>query len=178
MLDVITVVSETTPKGYIGQCRTSIKRAASLCPFPVNVIETPGVPGNIGLAMHGGLAHGDAPYVVWVDDDDFVLPNAFLCLMRHFAGGPTGPTAIFAREVALLNNGRLRAQYRRHHLTAFRRDVLERMPMHEYTTYTSMDMRNYCEGLGGTVDELSWVYVYRIWPSPGRALRWGERNGR
>ncbi len=163
MLDVITVVSDSTPRGYVQECRHSVRRAAELAGYAVNIIETPGVPGNIGLAMQGGLPLGSAPWVCWVDDDDFVLPNAFRCLARHLTLKRT--VAVFAREIAALANGRLVPHAHRHHLTAFRRTLLEDMPMGDYATRTSMHMRQFAEAAGETIDELSWVYVYRIWRS-------------
>lgn len=169
MLDVVTVVSDTTNKNYIQECRMSIRRAKQMCSFDVNVIESPGIIGNIGQAMQRGMQQGTAPYVVWVDDDDFVLPNAFSCLEKHFE---KKPSAIFAREVMLLANGRHRPRLNRHHLTAFRRDVVESMPMEEYATHTSMDMRLYIEqNHQDYVDELSWVYVHRKYDSEGFKLR-------
>lgn len=171
MLDVIVTKSENTSRSYIGECLSSVRRAMSMCSFPVNLIETPGIPGNIGLAMQGGLAHGNNPFVAWVDDDDFVLPNAFICLEKHFE---KKPTAIFAREIQLLANGRLRPRNVRHHLTAFSREILEDMPMEKYATHTSLDMRNYVlehSSEDQLIDELSWVYVWRIYRSPGSILR-------
>lgn len=175
MLDVITVVSESTPKSFVNECRASLHRAVEFAGYSVRLIETPGVPGNIGKAMQGGLELSRAPYVAWVDDDDFVLPNAFACLQRHFA---TAPAAIFAREIGLLASGRLVPHGKRHHLTAFRRDVLDAMPMHEYATHTSTDMREFAEAAGPCEDEWSWVYVYRMRRSPGEQLRAGVSNGR
>lgn len=168
MLDVITIVSDTTPKRWVAECRATVRRAAQLANFPVSSLESPGVPGNIGEAMARSLRLSRAPYVAWVDDDDFVLPNAFSCLERHFGDEPA---VIFARELMLLQNGRLVPQFERHHLSVWRRDVLESMPLPTFATHTSQDMRQHVAERSDVVDELSWVYVWRVWRSPGMALR-------
>jgi len=166
MLDVITIISETTPKGFVEEARRSVRAASELCTVPLNIVETPGVPGHIGQAMRNGLAQCRGDYVAWVDDDDFVLPNAFSCLERHFA---VRPSAICAREIRLLANGMLRPQRMRHHLTAFRRDVLDAAPLESFAAFPNVQLQKIVSD--SAVDELSWVYVYRLRMSAGLALR-------
>jgi hypothetical protein len=166
-LDVLIMVSQTTPRGFVNEARRSARIAADLCPYPVNIIETPGVPGHIGKAMLGGLAKSTAGYIAFVDDDDFVLPNAFACLERHFA---LAPAAICAREIKLLANGRVIPTNRRHHLTAFHAEVARELPL-ELPTGSMLKGVVRAAELGTVIDELSWVYVYRIWRSAGLRLR-------
>lgn len=172
MLDVLITVSETTPHNFVNECRRSVRVAADLASYQVNVIEVPGVPGHIGQAMLNGLARSTAPYVAWVDDDDFVLPNAFSCLEHHF---DARPSAICAREIRLLANGRLIPTEGRHHLSAWSRDVLDASDL------ASCPARPYApvfkEAMRGTItDELSWVYVYRIRLSAALQLRAQHRD--
>lgn len=171
MLDVITIVSDTTPRQFVTECRASIQRAIAQCPYPVNAIETPGVPGHIGQAMAAGIAASSAEYIAFVDDDDFVLPNAFACLERHF---DRKPTAICAREIAWLANGRIVPSDRRHHLTAFRRDIVEAAALEANPATPNVDL--HAAAAAQVVDELSWVYVHRIYRSAGMKLR-GARRG-
>jgi hypothetical protein len=166
VLDVLITVSESTPRNFVTECRRSVRVAADLAQYPVNVIEVPGVPGHIGQAMLGGLAKSTAEYVAWVDDDDFVLPNAFTCLERHFAAKPA---AVCAREIRLLANGRLVPMHHRHHLVAFRRDVVDSVPLREFKAFTNLAL--YRAAGTSVIDELSWVYIYRLRRSGGMALR-------
>jgi hypothetical protein len=166
VLDVLITVSESTPRHFVSECRRSVRVAAEFAQYPVNVIEVPGVPGHIGQAMLGGLAKSTAPYIAWIDDDDFVLPNAFTCLERHFTATPS---AICAREIQLLANGSLRPVNRRHHLTAFRRDVVDTVDLANFPGHGNVALHNAARS--GAVDELSWVYVWRRRRSPGMAVR-------
>jgi hypothetical protein len=164
-LDVLITISESTPRHYVEECRRSVSVAASQAGYPVNVIEVPGVPGHIGQAMANGFARTMAPYVTWVDDDDFVLPPAFACLQRHF---DRRPQAIVTRELHWHDNGtRMTPFPGRHHLTVFRRDAVREEWFSE-----PVDIRRHVlvEGLD-VIDELSWVYVYRIHDSAARRLR-------
>lgn len=156
MLDVVITVSDTTPKQYVRECIRSVDRAAKAANFPINIIETPGVPGHIGQAMRAGIVKGSNKFVAFVDDDDFVFPNAFTCLEKHFNAQPT---AICAREIQLLANGRLLPTEGRHHLSAWRRDVIESVPL--VNTPARPYKLVYEKAWDGIVDELSWVYVYR-----------------
>lgn len=166
MLSVITTISADTPAAWLSQCRASIKVAAATAGFPVEVVEVPGVPGNIGQARADGLAKSTQPWVCWVDDDDLVLPHAFSCLGGHFAANPT---AVCAREMQLLANGILRPSQGRHHLTAYRRDVAAGVPLPEYRALP--DRALLIAATPGAVDEMSWVYIYRMHRSGASALR-------
>lgn len=166
MLDVLTIVSSSTPPAYVSACRSSVKRAAAAAGYPVTIIEVPGVPGHIGRAMKRSLERSTAPYVAWVDDDDLVLPNAFAVLERHYTGKPT---AIRAREVRVYPNGTIRLHEQPHHLTAFARDVVNTVPLEQFEAYSNVPLQR--AAAAGAVDELSWVYLYRIYKSAGFALR-------
>lgn len=166
MLDILITVSKSTPRNFVTECRRSVHVAADLAQYPVNVIEAPGVPGHIGQAMLAGLAKSTAEYVAWVDDDDFVLPNAFTCLERHFAAKPA---AICAREIQLLANGRLLPRSTRHHLTAFRQDIARAVDLNAFPALPNVALSQ--AALANVVDEFSWVYVHRIRRSDAQLLR-------
>lgn len=175
MLDVLVTVSDSTPPDYLEECRRSLAVAAKLVDYPVRVLEVPGVPGHIGEAMWCGFAETTAPFVTWVDDDDFVLPAAFTCLKKHWA---KAPEIICTRELHLSENG-VRPYQERHHMMVFRRDVLEKNAATWFAPASGINRCTLSKQCTDVVDELSWVYVYRIWNSPGRKLRIEERpNGR
>jgi hypothetical protein len=173
LLDVLITVSETTPKEFVEQCRASVHVAALAADFPIRVIETPGVPGHIGQAMARGFEQTSAPYVAWVDDDDFVLPPAFACLAKHFAAQPQ---AIYTRELHWWNSDQITPYHQRHHLAAFRRDVID--PAVWFAKRAGIRRGVFLGNELQAVDEPSWVYVYRIRESAGRALRWEESRVR
>lgn len=166
MLDVIITISQDTPPEWVQQACDSVGAAAQEAGFPVNRVLESGVPGHIGRAMRAGLLRGSQPYVTWVDDDDYVLPMAFACLAKHLE---TGAPAICAREVQLLNNGREVQCTQRHHLTAWRRDFLERQPLLEHPAYPLVPLFRAVKDTA--IDEYSWVYMRRIRRSGGMRLR-------
>lgn len=168
-LDVVTVVSDTTPKSYVAQCRASVRRAVAACPYPVNVIETPGVPGHIGEAYRGGYELGQWPWVTWVDDDDFVLPNAFSCLSEAIEQPDTD--AIFAREILLGARGQMVPIDRRHHLAVYRRDALASFDWDAHPARLSVAMQSAVVAPDRCRDVLAWVYFYRQRLSGGMRLR-------
>ena len=168
MLDVITIISETTPRAFVRQSLDSVRVAANLASFDVSCIRAPGVPGHIGQALREGLNRSSAPWVCFVDDDDFVLPNAFECLAGAFA---SEPAAICARELHLFANGYLTPARRRHHLTVYRADVAQRLPLQRMPNFTPFIGHAQAAARGLIVDVLNWVYVYRRRLSAGLQVR-------
>ncbi len=168
MLDVIVTISKDTPPDYVNTCLAPVRNATLLADYPINIFEEPGVPGNIGAAMANGFARTTSKYVMWVDDDDFLLPNAFTAfaddLNHNFA-------ALFAREVMILANGRLVPRDMRHHPAVFRRDVIERVNLATYRAVPNMKLHDIADSVGNTVDIMQWVYMHRIRKSGGSALR-------
>lgn len=165
MLDVIVTVSDSTPRPYVRECLATVKVAASIAGYPVQVHQVPGYPGHIGKAMANALVQCSNPWVAWVDDDDFVLPNAFSCLRRHMDGNWD---AIAAREIQLLANGTWAPQNRRHHLTAFRRSAILCVDLSLYPSFPNVALHN---ATPNAAQEESWVYVYRRRRSPASYLR-------
>lgn len=168
MLDVILTVSDKTSTKWVNQARRSIQTAIAASSYPVNLIESPAVPGHIGQALINGFGLSTAPYVTWVDDDDFVLPDAFECLKKHF---DAKPSAIFAREIRLWANNDLELFQGRHHLTAWQREtIVAALP--GFADLPGAPYRALFAAAGDCgVDEMSWVYVHRKYRSQGMGLR-------
>ncbi len=120
MLDVHILVSHDTRREWVAQCLDSVHEAADRAGYPVSICMVPGVPGHIGKARAVGYSLGLHPYVTFVDDDDYVLPEAFAQMADALR---TGAAAICTPELTL-QNGQLRPGHTRHHLIAYRRDVL------------------------------------------------------
>ncbi len=173
MLDVLTIVRPDTPADWLQRCRDSIAGAAAVAGYPVQIIEAHSVPGHIGQAQITALQFTSMPYTVFVDDDDYVLPRAFACLAPHFAGNPR---AICAREIQLGARGQQVPQSRRHHLTAWRRAVLQAwLPdigaCVAGLTSTANAQKLFREAAADVVDVPEHVYVWRRYRSGGTALR-------
>jgi hypothetical protein len=77
--------------------------------------------------------------------------------------------------VRLLANGRLIPQHARHHFTVFHRDVVAQVPLTDLPSRTNLALLNALQGQP-VVDELSWVYFYRLRRSEGMKLRGRPRN--
>lgn len=120
MLDVHVLVSKDTPKDWSKSCLSSLRLAARRAPFAVSIHEIAGVPGHIGKGRAKGYAMGFYPWVTCVDDDDLVLPDAFLNLASHLE---TEKSAISVQEVEI-RQGVFRQGGKRHHLNLYRREVL------------------------------------------------------
>ena len=119
-LDLHVLVRKDTPKDWLRQCFTSIHDAVANAPFPVHVHRLPAVPGHIGRARAAGYAQGTAPYVTYVDDDDYLLPDAFTKIASALA---EQPDVVFPHE-QVLQNGKFCTGHVRHHLPIYRRDLI------------------------------------------------------
>jgi hypothetical protein len=118
MLDVHVLVSRDTPQPWVSQCISSVRVAARLAPFPVDVHIVQGSPGHIGCGRTVGYALGSHPRVTCVDDDDIVLPEAFCAMAGALAGWHR---AISVRELEMRNDA-FRVGGNRHHLSVYRRE--------------------------------------------------------
>jgi hypothetical protein len=166
MLDVLITISQDTPVEWVDQAIVSVNIAAEQADYPVQLFLIPGVPGHIGKAMQAGAAYGHAPYIAWVDDDDFVEPHAFSVLASSFA---RNPKRIVAREKHLLTNGHTVPVNLRHHLSAFRRDVVTSVDLSLYPALPNVAL--YKAADDHVEDILAWVYTRRIRRSGGHYLR-------
>ncbi len=169
MLDIITLVSQSTPAHYVTQCILSIQLAANLAGYAVNQIQSPGVAGHIGHAIMQALACCRGKYVAFVDDDDFVLPNAFECLAPHFA---SNPAAICARELQqVVETGLLIPNHERHHLSAYSRAVIDSIQFEQLPAFIPPALQTAALSRGNIIDVMQWVYVYRRRHSAGYDIR-------
>lgn len=166
MLDVLVTVSLDTPRLFIATCLESVKRAAEFAPFKVNTIIVPGVPGHIGRAMMNGLARSTGQYVCWVDDDDYVLPNAFDAIADALA---ERPVAVCAREVEMYANGTFKPCENRHHLTAYRADWVNQHDLLPFRATPNVALLTRLPT--DAIDVPAWVYIRRNRVSGGMKLR-------
>jgi hypothetical protein len=120
MLDCHIIVSDDTPKDWVMQCLDSVYEAADRASFPVVVHTVNGVSGHIGRARAAAYSLGSQPYVTCVDDDDYVLPHAFSQMSDALH---SGVSAVCTPEQTL-QNVHLSPGAPRHHLIAYRRELL------------------------------------------------------
>lgn len=105
------------------RCITSVMRAADASPYPVFVHVVPGIAGHLGNARARGFSQGNQPFVTFVDDDDFIDPQAFAVALDFIA--TTGAQGVTTGETIISRNGVARQAWgRRHHLAIYRRDRL------------------------------------------------------
>lgn len=170
MLDCHIIVSADTPRAWVMQCLDSVESAIDRAPFPVTLYVVPGVPGHIGRARAAGYAQGTGDYVTCIDDDDYLLPDAFGALAASLA---ERPDAIFPAELTL-QNGQLRPGAQRHHLAVYRRELL--IDHAGWPCCGDVAQRMAAER-GHVIDLASAVYVHRLYPtSKARTLRRAHPN--
>jgi hypothetical protein len=128
-LDVHLLIMDSTPDDWVQQCIGSVELAISQAGFPVAFHQLRATGASIGIDRAIGFAQGSAPYVANVDDDDFILPNAFALMREPMLAGADG---IFPKESVLLYqyvNGhvvydRTMEGRQRHSMKTFKRDHL------------------------------------------------------
>lgn len=166
MIDVHIIVSHDTRPEWLAQCLGSVRIAADLADFPVVIHQVPGVPGHIGKARASGYSLGSHPYVTCVDDDDYVLPNVFTQMESAIH---RGVSAVCTPEWIDRNGWDRREKGRaRHHLIAYRRDVLI-----DHTQWVCCgDIAQISVIPDDAIDLQERTYVHRIYPdSRARVLR-------
>lgn len=169
-LDVHVLTMANTRAAWSAQRRISMAQAAAEAGYEVNIREIPGVLGHIGAGRAAGYAMGEAPYVTYVDDDDYVTEDAFAALLP---GMLAGADAVCPGEF-LDRNGQLSPALHRHHLIAYRREIAEQFPMRDWAACGDIALQASLEG--DVVDIPHCVYVHRVYMSPGRKLRWASRE--
>lgn len=120
MLDVHILTLPNTRRDWQEQCIASANQAAARASYPVHIHVVQGIPGNLGASRKKGYAAGNSPWKCYIDDDDYVLPEAFELLGPHLE---KGAAVIFPKE-RLLQNGRFHSvMYQGHHLWPIRSDL-------------------------------------------------------
>ena len=164
MLDCHIIVSPSTPPAWLQQCLDSVHEAADRAGFPVAVHLADYVAGHVGQARAAGYALGDQPYVTYVDDDDYVMPEAFATMATLFE---QLPDAVFMAE-SQLQNGRMRDGPQRHHLCIYRRDQI--IDHTQWVVCGDLAQMSAVDG-GHCIDVPARNYVHRLYQSGGRVLR-------
>ena len=166
LLDVLITVSSETPKAFVDQCKESVAAAVNQAPYSVNTIIVPGVPGHVGSAMMNGLKLSTAPYVCWVDDDDWVQPRAFAILAPALR---KTPVAVCAREMQFYANGHTQEWPGRHHLTAYRATWIKAQDLMPFKATPLVYLLKRLPP--DVIDVMEYVYMRRIRRSPAQKLR-------
>lgn len=172
MLDIHVLTLDSTPRDWVERRRATIAAAIAAAGFPVTVREIPGYVGHIGKGRVTGFALGDAPYVSYVDDDDYLEPNAFACLAPAMA---QDADAIFTGE-QVLHGGKITRRNERHNLTVVRRSIAASADMDLFRMLPEVRLRVLATGPGRkVVDVPDHVYVYRSYLSAAKQLLHGDR---
>lgn len=164
MLDVHILVSHDTRPEWLAQCIGSVRIAAALADFPIDVHEVPAVIGHIGVGRTAGYKLGSHPYVTCVDDDDYLLSHAFSQMTDAIK---SGFQAIFTPEFTL-QNGHMRTGLKRHHLVAYRR----RDALINHDLWPSCGDLAQINSIGADAIDLECpAYVHRLYTSKARVMR-------
>lgn len=125
MIDVHVLIRENPNPEHLQRCMDSLKDQ------PITLHTLPGVMGHIGQGRIAGYSLGTNPWVCYVDDDDWVLPETFefvtsviradpylACVSSpalHTPRRPDSPTKLFALRTCTPFPD---------HLCVYRRDLL------------------------------------------------------
>ena len=168
MIDVHLAIIDGAPKAWIDQCVSSIFEAGKQAGYPVDVHLFQGTTGHIGQSRSRGYALGSHPYVTYVDYDDYLLPDAFRCMDAALS---SHPDAVFCNEMTL-QNGQLRQGRKRHHLSVYRRTLLDGFDYSKWPSCFDLAITNHVELFAKNVVDLDECnYVHRLYLSEGRKLR-------
>src|ERR1700744_3266327 len=121
MLDVHILTIPSTPDEQLAHCVESVMGAVDGAGFPVDVYLISGIVGHIGKGRAHGYGLGHHHYKTCVDDDDYVLPMAFAQMREALAAGAAQAISTCDK---VLRNGYLLEGRQRHHLIAYRQDVI------------------------------------------------------
>lgn len=169
-LDIHILMSKDTPEEWHRQCLTSISEAVKHATYPVEVHLVAGVPGHIGKARQAGYAQGNAEWKVYVDDDDYLLPNACIALAPHL---DKDVAAILPRERPLQNGQMHGFTLARHHFQVYRADVPQAFDHTQWPSFGDVAMLH--EALRdprGVLDIEDEVYIHRVYlKSKARTMR-------
>jgi hypothetical protein len=140
--------------------------ASNRAGFTVDVHVLEGIKGHIGQGRAKGYALGNHPYVTCVDDDDYLLPDAFKQMHGYLAQG----VSVLCTPELVEFHGRspLQAGLTRHHLIAYRRDQII-----DHSQWPCCgDVAQLSSVRENAIDLVDAAYVHRIYSdSSARILR-------
>ena len=112
-VDCHVLTCSHTKQEWLGRCLKSLESE------PCNVFVIRGVDGHIGQGRAFGYSQGSAPYVTFVDDDDYVIEGVIdVCLSAL-----NDHSAVVTKEyVEYADGSRYRMPVSNHHLVVYRRD--------------------------------------------------------
>lgn len=166
LLDILITISPETPAAWVNEAVRSCMLAASEARYAVNVIKVPAVKDHIGQAMANGLKLSTAPFVAWVDDDDWVERNAFAILGMPLS---RSPVAVCAREIVHYANGHTIVNPNRHHLTAYSSQYAKTQGIEQFASAPNAALLGRLPS--NVIDLQDAVYNYRLYRSKGMLLR-------
>lgn len=160
MIDAHIISLKERRGKWLGQCVASVLEAIENAPFPITLSVLPAIVGNSNKAKKYGYAVGSNPYVVSIDDDDWVAPNFFSVvdpkLLEQKVPG------IFVRETYVIEDRKAQSG-ERHKLAAVRRDIVEGLPLEDDPLRGEGNMvKRAVESEKGFVDLHEWVYFRRL----------------
>ena len=169
MIDVHVLVSNDTRKDWVNQCLRSVEVAMDRADYPIQLYVEPGIPGHIGKARQRAYAKGNAKWKTYVDDDDYLLPDAFVDLRKYL---DQDKAAVFTCEYTE-QNGRLHNFIQpEHHLQVYRDDLV-----HNYDHDMASMSDVWCRELAkrdprGFLSIPDITYVHRVYyDSKARTMR-------
>lgn len=160
MLDVHILNYNPHPKWW-PQCLESVKVAIGEAGYKIDLHILPGS-SDFGAARGEGFSKGVNQYATYVDNDDYVLPNAFKCLHASLL---KNPDAVFTREWLLYSGPHkdrelVPSSNLRHKLQVYKREHLINLStcgfQADYRQMRAVDNKN-------VVDLDDRVYVWRIY---------------
>jgi hypothetical protein len=165
MLDVHILTLPTSNREWFDQCVDSVMNAADRAGFPVDVHIVSGVLGHIGKGRAEGYALGHHPYVTFVDDDDFIICNAFIQMRNALR---LGRALAISTPEKVLRNGCTEEGKQRHHLIAYQRKMVI-----DHTAWPCCGDVAQAASIPaeGWIDLPVPMYVHRVYESRARLMR-------
>lgn len=177
LIDVHVLHSQHEYQPWWEQCLQSLQNQ------PINIFELDGIPGDIRQARYNGFTQGTAPYVSFVDPDDFVYPDTYqkcleeLQLNPHVCGVYTMSHVIRDDQVDLMH------EYRPWSLELHSTNICE---VHQVTVMKRelvLDCYKQCfDDIPLHLYNQAYLYLHLAQHSPWKAINhigygWRDHNG-
>lgn len=124
MLDIHVLLSDRVPAVWQTKCLDSVFRAMWHAPFNAQLHPASEIVGDLWAARRSGYAHGTAPYVTYVDPDDWLDDRALIAIHEPMLAGAQ---AIIAGGYYVDVSNQDSRMPTTGGLNVFRRDVLDRI---------------------------------------------------